>query len=94
MKKRILTAFLCVCLLLCFAACDDQQSQTAQGQDTRPDTVVKEKKRSNVMEYDQEAGEYYLQIVNLNENEDKSFYILIKSQSSHHLKLNILLKKS
>ena len=59
MKKRILTAFLCVCLLLCFAACDDQQSQTAQGQDARPDVIAKEKKRSNVMEYDQEAGEYY-----------------------------------
>ena len=56
MKNRILAAFLCVILVLCFAGCNNQQGQSP---DNGPDTVQKEKHRSNVMEYDQEIGEYY-----------------------------------
>ena len=60
MTKRILAAFLSVCLLLCFAGCENRQSQT-DDQTDRPDTVQKEKIRSNVMEFDEETGEdYYL----------------------------------
>ena len=59
MKKRILAAFLCVSLLWCFAGCQDRQGQPADGQGDRPDAVQKEKHRSNVMEYDDEIGEYY-----------------------------------
>lgn len=61
MKKRILAAFLCVCLLLCFAGCGNQQGQDPDVQNDRPATVQKEKRRSNVMEYDEQTGEsYYL----------------------------------
>lgn len=61
MKKRILTALLCACLLLCVAGCGNQQSQDPDIQNDRPATVEKEKRRSNVMEYDEETGEsYYL----------------------------------
>lgn len=59
MRKRILAALLCVCLLLCFAGCDDRQSQTSGGQNDQTDTVQQQKNRSNVMEYDEEIGEYY-----------------------------------
>ena len=45
MTKRILAAFLSVCLLLCFAGCENRQSQT-DDQTDRPDTVQKEKIRS------------------------------------------------
>lgn len=61
MKKRILAAFLCVSVLLCFAGCKDRQSQTPDSQATQPDAAQKEKHRSNVMEYDEEIGaDYYL----------------------------------
>lgn len=61
MRKRILVAFLCLGLLLCFAGCEDRQSQTSDTQNDRPVAVEKEKRRSNVMEYDEETGDsYYL----------------------------------
>ena len=61
MKKRILAAFLCVFLMLCFAGCQDSQSQPSDEQSDRPAVVQKEKNRSNVMEYDEEIGaDYYL----------------------------------
>lgn len=61
MKMRILAAFLCVCLVLCFAGCGNPQGQDSDIQNDRPATVQKEKHRSNVMEYDDETGEcYYL----------------------------------
>lgn len=61
MTKRILAAFLCVCLLLCFAGCGSRKDQNSDEQNNRPSTSVKEKQRSNVMEYDEEIGEsYYL----------------------------------
>ena len=61
MKKRILAAFLCVCLLLCVTGCGNQQDQDPDVQNDRPATVQKEKRRSNVMEYDEQTGEsYYL----------------------------------
>ena len=56
MKKRILAALVFASLLLCFAGCQNRQSQTVQ-----PNATQKEKQRSNVMEFDQETGEaYYL----------------------------------
>lgn len=59
MKKRILAAFLFISLLWCFVGCQDRQGQPADGQGDRPDAVQKENQRSNVMEYDEEIGEYY-----------------------------------
>ena len=61
MKKRILAAFLCVSLLLCFAGCNGQQSQDSDIQNDQAAATPKEKQRSNVMEYDEEIGQdYYL----------------------------------
>lgn len=59
MKNRILAALLCISLVLCFAGCKGRQSQAAEGQNNKPDAMQKEKNRSNVMEYDDEIGEYY-----------------------------------
>ena len=61
MTKRILAAFLCVCLLLCFASCGNQQSQNSDDQNNQSNIDKEDKQRYNVMEYDEEIGEdYYL----------------------------------
>ena len=61
MRNRILAAFLLVSLMLCFAGCQNRQSQTAGNQETNPNAVRQEKHRSNVMESDEEIGkDYYL----------------------------------
>ena len=61
MTKRILAAFLCVCLLLCFAGCGNQQSQNSDDQNNQSNIDKEDKQRYNVMEYDEEVGEdYYL----------------------------------
>ena len=61
MTKRILAAFLCVCLLLCFAGCGNQQSQNSDDQNNQSNIDKEDKQRYNVMEYDEEIGEdYYL----------------------------------
>ena len=59
MRNRILAAFLCISLVLCSAGCKNRQSQTSENQTSQPDAVQKEKQRSNVMEYDDQIGEYY-----------------------------------
>lgn len=60
MKNRILAALLCVSLVLCFAGCENRQSQTTEPQE-EVSNAGQEKHRSNVMEYDEETGEdYYL----------------------------------
>lgn len=59
MRNRILAAFLCISLVLCFAGCKNRQSQTSDDQGSQSDAVREEKQRSNVMEYDDQIGEYY-----------------------------------
>ena len=61
MRKRILAAFLCVSLLLCFAGCKDGQNENPDSQNGQSAATQTEKQRSNVMEHDEEIGQdYYL----------------------------------
>lgn len=61
MRKRLLAAFLCVSFVLCFAGCNDRQSQTPDEQSDQLSDTRKEKPRSNVIEYDDAIGaDYYL----------------------------------
>ena len=58
MARRISAAILCICLL-CLAGCESAQTSESAAPSEQSAAVEKEKKRSNVMEYDEEAGEYY-----------------------------------
>ena len=58
--KKILAIFLCLCTVLCFAGCKDQESQTSTNPNGQ-NAAQTAKQRSNVMEYDDEIGSsYYL----------------------------------
>lgn len=57
MKKRILALLLLVCLMLCVVGCGGKK--TSQNDEKQPEKVDIPEKRSNVMEYDDETGEYY-----------------------------------
>ncbi|MBO5049059.1 MAG: hypothetical protein J6C41_01355 [Oscillospiraceae bacterium] len=57
MKKRILALLLMVCLMLCIVGCGEKKSP--ENGEIRPDKVEIPEKRSNVMEYDEQIGEYY-----------------------------------
>jgi len=57
MKKRILALLLMVCLMLCIVGCGEKKSP--ENGESQPDKVEIPEKRSNVMEYDEQIGEYY-----------------------------------
>ena len=57
MKKRILALLLMVCLMLCIVGCGKKKSP--ENGESQPDKVEIPEKRSNVMEYDEQIGEYY-----------------------------------